>query len=328
MRKWDTPDDLALLHRVTTALRDQRVLEPGVLGLPTPLDLQGLSFPTVELCKRIGMATMIVSTVTGRQEFRDAALRRIDFSKARLDFSVWNHCSFEQVRFDGAKLQNVRFFGCRFVDCSFRSTSLRDASFSVGRNGTETEIIHTVFEKADFKGASCNNPVLRSTSFLNCKLDEFVFDGALCDHVDIIGQYDELTFRGMPDKPDRNRLLVDFSKANLTWLNANNGVDLSSMTLPEDGSCLVIKDRLRAITVLYSRLSQESGNTGKEVARLLMAIYSDRSMSPMDPSQKTFALTHRQIKSFLETEDEAVTKPIFEKIRSIADHEGFLALER
>lgn len=326
MRKWDTPDDLALLHRVTTALRDQRVLAPEVLGLSAPLDLQGLSFPTVELCKRIGMATMIVSGVTGQQEFSDAALRKVDFSKARLDFSVWNDCSFEQVRFDGAKLQNVRFFGCRFVDCSFRSTSLRDASLSVGRNGTETEIIRTVFEKADFKGASCHNLVLRSTSFLNCKLDGFVFDSALWDQVDISGECDELTFRGMPGEPDRNRLHVDFSKANVTWLNANNGVDLTAVTLPADGSCLVIKDRLRAITVLNSRLSQEAGDTGKEVARLLMAIYSDRSISPMEPSQTTFALTHSQIKSFLETEDEAVTKPIFEKIRSIAEQEGFLAV--
>jgi uncharacterized protein YjbI with pentapeptide repeats len=328
MRKWDTPDDLALLHRVLTTLREQRVLEPGRLGLPDPLDLRGLSVPTVELCKQIGLATMIVSSVTGRQEFSDAALRRIDFSRARLDFSVWNNCCFEHVRFDNAKLQNVRFFGCRFVDCSFRSTSLRDASFSVGRNGTETEIIRTVFEKADFKGASCHNPVLRSTSFLNCKLDGFVFDSALCDSVDIAGEYDELTFRGMPGEPDRNRLRVDLSNASVTWLHADYGVDLAAMTPPADSSCIVITERLRAINVLNARLSQEAGDTGKEVARLLMAIYSDRSMSPMEPSQTTFAITHGQIRSFLETDDEAVTKPVFEKIRSIADQEGFLAIKK
>lgn len=325
MRKWNTPDDLTLLYRAMTALRDQRALEPESLGLPDPLDLQGLSFPTVELCKQIGMATMVVSSVTGRLEFGEAALRRIDFSKAQLDFSVWNNCSFEHVQFDNAKLQNVRFFGCRFVDCSFRSTSLRDASFSVGQNGVETEIIRSVFEKADFKGASCHNPVLRSTSFLNCKLDGFVFESALCDDVRIVGEYDELTFRGMPSEPDRNRLNVDFSKANVTWLNTDYGVDLTAITLPADDSCIVIKERLRAVAVLNARLSEEAGEHGKEMVRLLTAIYSDRSMSPMEPSQTTFALTHRQIKSFLEIDDEAVTRSIFEKIRSIAEQEGFLA---
>lgn len=327
MRKWDTPDDLTLLHRVTTTLRGQRVLEPETLGLPGLLDLQGLSFPTVELIQRFGLPTSITSSVTGQQEFSDATLRRIDFTKARLDFSVWNNCSFEHVRFDNAKLQNVRFFGCRFVDCSFRSTSLRDASFSVGRNGTETEIIRTAFEKADFKGASCHNLVMRSTSFLNCKLDGFVFDSAVFDNVDIAGEIDELTIRGTPGEPSRNRLHVDLSKASVTWLNADFGVDLTAMALPVDGSCIVLKERLRAITVLNTRLTQEAGDTGKEVARLLMAIYSDRSLSPMEPSQTTIAITHAQIKSLLETDDEAVTKPIFERIRSIAEQEGFLAVK-
>jgi hypothetical protein len=146
----------------------------------------------------------------------------------------------------------------------------------------------------------------------------------MCDHVDFAGEIDELTFRGMPGEPSRNRLHADLSKASVTWLNADFGVDLTAMTPPADGSCIVIKNRLRAITILNSRLSQETGDTGKQVARLLMAIYSDRSMSPMEPSQTTFALTYGQIKYFLETEDEAITKPVFEKIRTVAQEEGFL----
>jgi uncharacterized protein YjbI with pentapeptide repeats len=324
MRKWNLPDSLQLISNVVASLREQRLLQPGMFGLGDPLDLQGLSFPSVELCKQHYLATMFVSSMSGQQEFKDAVLRRIDFSRARLDFSVWNNCSFEQVRFDNAKLHNVRFFGCRFFDCSFRSTSLRDASFSVGQDGTETEIIRTIFEKVDFIGASCHNPVLRSTSFLNCELDGFVFDSALFDNVDFAGEIDELTFRGMPCEQGRNRLHVDLSKANVSWLNADYGVDLTAMTLPADGSCFIIKDRLRAINVLNTRLSQEAGDIGKEVTRLLLAIYSDRSISPMEPSQTTFALTYGQIKSFLSAENESMTKEVFEKIRSIALEEGFL----
>jgi uncharacterized protein YjbI with pentapeptide repeats len=328
MRKWNARDDLELLDRAYAAIREKRLLEPGTINADDPVDLRGLAFPTVTLCKELELPTVVVSRVAGRQEFRDATIHRVDFSKAHLDFSVWNDCRFDQVTFDGARLHSVRFFGCRFDACSFHSAELRDASFSVGSNGRETEIVGAVFERADFRGASCHNPVLRSTSFINCKLDGFVFESALFVGVEIVGRYKELTIRGTPGEPARNRLKLDLSKAKIMWLDANRGVDLSSVILPADGSCIVITDRVRAVDVLVRRLRNEAGAHGSEIARFLAGIYSERSISPKDPSQTTFLISRGMIADFAETDDEGVVTSLFMRIRSIAEEEGFLAANR
>lgn len=325
MRQWNVRGDLELLDRVSAALREKRLLEPGAISADDPVDLRGVVFPTVTLCKKLELPTVDVSRVTGRPEFRDATIRRVDFSMARLDYSVWNDCHFSQVRFDGTSLHSVRFFGCRFDDCSFRAAKLNDASFSVGRNGRETEIVGTVFDKADFRGASCHNPVLRAVAFINCRLDRFVFESALFGGVKITGKCEELALRGMPGDSARNQPQLDLSEASVKWLDANHGMNLAEVVLPDDGSCIVITDRVRAVDVLTRRLRHEEGTRGIAIARLLAGIYSDRSMSPKDTSQTTFLISRAMIADFSETDDEAVVNSLFAKIRSIAEEEGFLA---
>jgi uncharacterized protein YjbI with pentapeptide repeats len=325
MRKWNASNDLDILNRAFQAIREFGLIEPGSVSADDPVDLRGMSFPTVTLCKELELPTVVVNRIAGRQEFQDATIRRVNFSKARLNFSVWNDCHFDHVNFDGARLDSVRFFGCRFDACSFHSVELKDASFSVGRNGRETEINNTVFVKADFRGASCHNPVLRSTSFIDCKMDGFVFDGPLFDAVEIAGTYSELTVRGVHGEPARNRLRADLSKARLTWLNADYGVDLTAAILPADRSCLVITNRLCAVNRLCDRLPLKLGETGDRVARVIEALFGNRAMSPLKPSQTTFLLSRGMIADFAETNDEDVVESVFTRIRLIAEQDGFLA---
>jgi uncharacterized protein YjbI with pentapeptide repeats len=325
MGQWNSRRELDLLDRIVIALRERRLLEPGIVGPDDPVKLRGLRFPTAGLCAEVELPAVVVKRVIGRHEFCDAILRRVDLSSARLDFCIWNDCRFEEVSFDKASLDNGRFCGCHFNRCSFRSVALTNASFSVGRNGQETEVVDTVFDRADFRGGSCHNLVLRSTQFLNCRLDGFVFDGSLCEGVRINGRYKELQFRGLPGDTDRNRLRVDLSNASIFWLDVDYGVDLTSVTLPADGSCLVITDRRRAVDILAERLPREAGNAGGKVARLLTAIYSDRSISPMDPSQTTFLISRAMIADFAEAADEATVDSLLGKIRSIAREQGLLA---
>src|SRR5205807_2031460 len=94
---------------------------------------------------------------------------------------------------------------------------------------------NTHFEKADFRGASCHNPVLKASQFVNCKFGQFVFDGPDCNEVTFVGQYKELTFRGTPDEPSRNCLKIDLRDASICWLHANHGLDLTWVKLPRDG---------------------------------------------------------------------------------------------
>jgi uncharacterized protein YjbI with pentapeptide repeats len=321
-KTWNEQNDLVFLSQIAGILQNGGVLDPSILGLRVPLDLQGLTFPTVEQVRMAGLPGLV--RVGGLLEFDDATLRQVDFSKARLDFSVWNNCSFEDVCFDRAKLQQVRFFGCRFQNCTFKSTSLADAAFSIGRGGAETEIMSTVFERSDFRGASCSNPVLRSTAFLNCKLGGFVFEGALCDNVVFAGKYKELTFRGLPGDSARNRLKLDLSKASLMWLNADDGIDLSDVVLPGDGSYLIIKNRLQAVTRICDRLALDPTPGGQAVAKMLQGLFSDRGMSPLARAQDSLLISKAMIADFADTEDTILVSRIFKLIREVCQTEGFL----
>lgn len=325
MREWSTHEGLVLLDKAMTALREGGRLEPG-MGIPgDPVDLRGLSFPTVSLCEQAALPTMVVRRVSGKQDFRRAVLRRVDLSGASVDFSVWNECGFENVVFDSASLRSARFFGCRFNGCSFRSASLQDSSFSLGAGGTETEIISTEFERCDFRGASCHLPVLREVRFVECKLKGFVFDGAMCERVAMVGNYPQLLFRGTHGDAQRNQLGVDLSKAHVKWCDADGGLDLSHVVLPADGSCFVILDRVRAVDLIAARLTEQGTKADKQVAECLKAIYSDQSMSPMHAHQLMFLVSRAMIQDFIRTEAQGVVDDMFLRIRSIAAQFGVLA---
>lgn len=109
MRSWNTREDLQLLNRFAAAVQESKLLEPGGPLPGDPVDLQGLAFPTVKQCESFALPTVVVSRISGKRVFDDATLKRVDFSKALLDFSVWNNCHFHQVSFDRAKFRNVRF---------------------------------------------------------------------------------------------------------------------------------------------------------------------------------------------------------------------------
>lgn len=325
MRNWETPEQMQFLGRVAAVLQEGGLLAPESLGLPSPLDMRGLKFSTVSRCKIADLQTAVVDRISGRLEFSNATLRDIDLTSARLSFSVWNNCAFERVCFDKAALHQVRFFGCRLVNCTFRSADICDASFSIGRNGAETEITDTIFEKADFRGASCKNPTFRATSFVNCKLDGFVFDGALCEDVAFTGTIKELTFRGVPNDGERNRLRINLTHAAIMWLNVDYGLDLHEVILPSDGSCLIVKGRLRAIECVCSRLQKDAGKYGSLVADVLKGLFSDRAISALEPSQDMILISKSMIADFAETDSMDIVNPLFNLVRAIAKSEGFLA---
>lgn len=307
MRKWNTADDLILVDRLVEALRSGRGLRPGGAFAGDPVDLRGLAFPNATLCGRFELPDANVARISGRQEFTSAALRRVDMSKAKLDHSVWNKCGFSQVAFDSARLTGARFFGCAFTDCSFDRTALNDASFSVARDGAETEFDGCAFTKVNFKGVSNHNLVLKSVRFVDCKLDGFVFEQPLCQNVEFRGKYKELTFRGTPRDVDRNRLGLNLSEARLVWLHADDGLDLTQVVLPNDGSCFVVVNRETVIERMCDRLVNAMPKA-MPLAKILRGIYTKRSISPLSANQVTVLMSLGMIRELDDklTEDQVI----------------------
>jgi len=283
--------DIAEIRRIEGVLRclnEDRLIEPGHTIPGDPVDLRGLEFPTVSHCRHLDLDDTVVNRVCGKQKVYDASLIRVDFSNAVLDHSVWNDCVFTEVLFSDVSLRNVRFFGCRFERCVFRNTNLSDASMSIGRNGKETELLGCRMELCNLRGASCHRLVVADTVLSDCELSDFVFNEAAFSHVVIRGAYDGLTFRGARGEPERNALNVDLSLAEVGWLNVDYGMDLRSTKFRDDGSCLVASNRRQACEAILELARQPGTATRHEAMRLLGAVFSDDSPSPLDPSQTMF----------------------------------------
>jgi uncharacterized protein YjbI with pentapeptide repeats len=326
MQRSNDNDILESWCKALKILRSGGLLCPSSLNLPTPLNLSGLQVSTLKSHMRADRNSADFEQASVSLEFRGARLRNVDFSEAQLSSSEWLDCTFESVCFDRAALCQSRFFGCQFNSCTFTSANLQNCSFSMGHKGAETSLVASTFDRTDFRGASCSRPVFRSILFRNCALDDFVFDGALCDKVVFLGNFGELTFRGLPKDGERNQLRIDLSQASVTWLNADYGIDLRPVILPLDGSCLVLTNRLRTIETLCVRLPLEAGETGKKVAGALKALFSENSISALESAQDSVLVSKAMIADFADTEDTHVVAAIFDRIRSIAKSDGALVL--
>jgi uncharacterized protein YjbI with pentapeptide repeats len=326
MRTWKTTEDLLLLDRIVQALRSGECLQPGGPFGGDPVNLQGLTFPDSVLCAQFNLPTLTVSRVSGHQEFTSASLQRVDLAKAKLDHSVWVKCMFRGVCFDHARLLGVRFFGCNFFDCSFVSVSLKDASFSVAQDGTETAFHRCTFIKSEFRAASNYNPVFRDVRFADCKLGGFVFNQPLCEAVEFSGKYKELTFKGLPGGRERNRLQLNLRNAQIVWLHANHGLDLGPIVLPADGSCFIVGNRKVAIERMCDRLLTELPEA-KVLAKILRAIFSDRSISPLSPDQETFLVSQGMMREIDGALSDQQTSKAYQVLRRAAQDEGFLLRE-
>jgi hypothetical protein len=109
------------------------------------------------------------------------------------------------------------------------------------------------------------------------------------------------------------------------WLNVDYGLDLHEVILPSDGSCLIVKGRLRAIECVCSRLQKDAGKYGSLVADVLKGLFSDRAISALEPSQDMILISKSMIADFAETDSMDIVNPLFNLVHAIAKSEGFLA---
>jgi hypothetical protein len=284
--------------------------------------LEGLVFPTIALCEQYQMSKMVVERVCGKHEFCDAKLSCVNLTRSDLSFSVWHNCSFFRIQFDSAILTNCRFFGCEFNECTFVKTHVEDSSFSLGRIGGETAIRNCTFQGAFFKGASSHNLVCENVHFQNCKLDRFTFESAMCNNVKFTGMYESLVFSGQINDSTRNRVKLDLSEAQFGWFEADNGIEMTDIQLPLDGSCLILKDRISAINELSEQLLREPKYS--VFAKMLKGIYGERGPSPLNRNQTMILLSRLCFVTLDEDIGETESVQLIQHIRKIAQKLGVL----
>jgi len=325
-KKW-TLREITRAYEVISALKHSQLLAP-MPGALADLDMKGLSFPTVSLCEKLNVADNIVKAVVGRQEFSDATIRHVDFSEADLNYSVWNNCVFNDVKFVEASLEDVRFFGCEFTNCVFMSTSLRSASLSTGRKGVSTTLVNCVIERSDLQGLTTQSLVAKNTNFKLSKMDGIVFNSPIFDTVGIEGEFSEISLYGDSPSAPAGRLTpeIDLAKSQVKWLLADGGIDLSRVSLKRDKKSLIFGQRIKAIDIICKELSGLSKGRYGEVARLLKGLYSNNSISPLHASQDDVYLSNGVIAELDESLSEYETGEILSIIYDIAKaHEVLIA---
>jgi uncharacterized protein YjbI with pentapeptide repeats len=321
-REQISQSQIQLLDRFLKTARDKKVIEPGGILEGNPVCLRGLAFPTVEECALLGIPEIDAKRLVGQQRIEGALLRKVDFSLAKLDFSVWSKCVFREVVFSRTSLQNCRFFGCEFTECSFQATDFSNCSFGIETDGSESSFQGCLFERALLRGVSWCRPSFTEVTFIGCRITKSEFDEPSFRASCFVGNYRELTFRGSPQKSERNLLDIDLTGAEVVWLHANHGVDLTGLRLSPHGTSLVIRNRDIAVPVLTRRLAAER-KEAQAIAYMLDNIFTNKSISPLSPCQQTVFISAKLIQELDEnlTKDQAVS--LLQAIRKIAVEEGF-----
>jgi uncharacterized protein YjbI with pentapeptide repeats len=310
--------EIRRLRAFLRAVEEHRVVEPGGKLEGNPVILHELAFPEVQQQSLLEISDLDTKRLIGQKRFENVIFRDVDFSRSRLDSSVWSKCRFERVIFDRVSLQGSRFFGCNFVDCSFRATNFSNAALSPEMDGVECSLEACRFQKARFVGTSWSNPIISNSEFAECRFGKSVFDGAEFRSTRFSGTYEELCFRGIPDTPERNRLELDLTHADVTWLHANHGVDLTALRLPPNA--VVIKHRKNSIPIISRRLLSDC-REARIVAGMLVALFTDKSISPLSNSQDSIFISARMIMELDEALSEERSLEVFRKLCKIAEEE-------
>ena len=321
---WTDPERSRAFQTFLEDARDRKLVAPGGRISGDPVDLRGLSFPTIGECEIHGILAPSAKLLSGQQTFDEVTFRRIDLTEAQMSFSVWRQCVFDEVTFERTILQGAKFFGCRFNKCSFLKSNLTNASFAVDAAGGETSFDNCIFRNAQFRGATCSNPVFQETDLLDCRLNGFEFDGAWFRSSRLSGKHHELTFRGVPRAGGRNRLEIDFSAAQICWLHANHGVDLTAARLSDDASCIIIKARNESIFKISNELRRRYGSQASCIAKMLEGIFTDKSISPLSIFQTTLFVSACMLSELDESLSREEVISIFLMIKRIADEMGVL----
>lgn len=264
-----------LLQRVVRDARRDGALPPSPFGsLDGRQDYRGLP-----------LGPYFLQAPTRDKTVRAWRLHTIDFSEADLNNVAFERCEFEDVVFTRAILGAASEHGCSFTHCVFDHTEMRKAM--VGYHGSRYE--QCTFVRVRFAGAGFIRPEFNSCVFDRCYMKNLDFDAASFDECAFIGRLDGVVFRngylsdsdysrfGAP-RPNRMRH-VDFSGAELSLVGFGGGVDLSTVRLPADSSCVLLDRWHQRLTCLRNALDGRAPDND-EAMRYFLGMYDPQPPPP------------------------------------------------
>ena len=217
-------------------------------------DLTNISIPEPKIVNQLDNKNYSVKIPEKLFHFNDVVLHNVDLSYSKLDFSIWENCTFDNVLFTKSSLKNNKLIGCQFKNIVFENANLTDTLLG-GYDGLNSGSFYkVVFIKSDMRRTYYSFPKFEYCQFNNCNLKEVNFEGSRFFNCSFKGKLDSVFFCGFPQYLPEDILLklkgnkiynpmenIDFSQAELFGVSFSNSIDLSSCIFPNSDNYIFIK---------------------------------------------------------------------------------------
>lgn len=179
--------------------------------------------------------------------FEEIDFSYVDFSHCRIERCIFRKCIFRYTI-----LANITEDRCEFSDCVFYKGKMNGW---IGLWGSLYK--NVTFDQIKLSSIIMFYPDFENCQFINCNLRKTEFKGAILNHVEIIGIVSDVKFKGryimndipLPEYFDARRMyqlnpmVVDFSKAEITYCMFTDECDLTKVILPKDGKHYLMKNK-------------------------------------------------------------------------------------
>ena len=202
-----------------------------------------------------------------KSDLRGLKISRDDMSSPWIKGKV-----FEEIDFS-----YVDFSHCRIERCIFRNCWI-GLWGSLYRNIT--------FDQIKLSSIIMYYPDFENCQFINCNLKRTEFNGAILNHVEFVGLLSDAWFKGryimsditLPEYFDARRMyqlnpmVVDFSKAEITYCMFTDECDLTKVVLPKDGKHYLMED-IKKVKDYVNMFCENLKEDEKRYFRIIKAAY-------------------------------------------------------
>ncbi|MBX3354865.1 MAG: pentapeptide repeat-containing protein [Phycisphaeraceae bacterium] len=182
------------------------------------LDLRGLVLAAADSVAHSRFGDIEIVEVHGKPALRGAHLHGIDFTGSSLADLQLDECVLEDCVFDRCNLNGMIARRCAIRRCTFARTDLRNSDIAATIDPPWNEITDTVFDRADFRGATFSVAVFGNCAFRDCRLKRIDFDSSVFERCVFEGRLDQVIFGSQ------------VLSAESTPPNLMSGVDFTSAT--------------------------------------------------------------------------------------------------
>lgn len=241
-------------------------------------DLTNISVPKPKIINEVDYNSFPTTISKEKFRFKDIELTDTDLSFSKLDYSIWENCTFNNVLFHSVSGKNVILIGCTFNNVIFENTNMMNSLLGGQVGISSGNFNRVIFLKTNLRKTYYANPKFKDCEFIDCNLKEVDFNGSRFFNCTFEGELDSVFFHGYPEylQEDissdlKNELYnpmenVNFSKAEMFGISFINQIDLSSCIFPVSDNYLSIRYFPRTYNIARETISFEWKGREKEIA--------------------------------------------------------------